>query len=680
MNNPLLQKSDLPVFSKIKSEHMLTAINTILDSNRSALADILLHQPDQPNWQSLMQPLDELDDCLERAWAPIRHLNSVMDNPETRIVYDECLSLITDYHTEMGQNYALYKLISKLKAAANTLQLDAAQRKLLDDVMLGFKQNGVTLPVKEKNRFKEIQQELSSLSSAFEKNLLDATLAWHYQTDSEGILRGLPESALRQAEQAAREADKEGWLLTLQAPSYIAGLTYAEDRSLRQKLYTAYNTRASDQGPHAGQWDNSDNIEKILSLRYEGARLLGYKNYAEQSLARKMADNPKQVLRFLHELAEKALPVARNELAELRDFAAEELQGDPLQPWDVSYYSEKLRQQRYALSQEELKPWFPAETVLQGLFKTVARLFGISIRQIKTEERWHPDVRLYLIVDGKGDERGRFYLDLYARSNKRGGAWMDECCGRFRRQEHLQIPVAFLTCNLTPPVGNTPALFTHDEVTTLFHEFGHGLHHMLTQVEYPGIAGIRGVEWDAVELPSQFMENWCWQSEALQMISGHYQTGEPLPVEMIEKLKAAKNFHAAIQLMRQTEFSLFDLRLHSEYNPRKGSRHQALLNEIRKEVSVLPPPDFVRFQHGFSHIFAGGYAAGYYSYKWAEVLSADAFSRFEEQGVFDSVSGHEFLSNILERGGSDKAINLFKKFRGREPTVDALLRHSGLAA
>ena len=678
MTNPLLEQTELPAFDKIRAEHMSPAISQILQGNRNELAMLLLQQPDQPDWHSLLTPLDELDNKLDLAWSPIRHLNAVMDSPETRIEYDKCLAMITEYHTELGQNYALYKFIKKVRSSANKLELDSAQIKALDDALLGFKLNGVTLKTKDKNRFKVIQQELSSLNSAFEKNLLDATLAWNQLFDSKEDLAGLPDSALSMAEQAAKETGKEGWLLTLHAPAYIAAISYADDRSLRQNIYTAYNTRASDQGPHANQWDNSENIEKILRLRHEGARLLGYKNYAEQSLASKMADSPRQVLDFLNELTAKALPAAREELEELKAFAADDLEGEELQSWDVAYYSEKLRQQRYAISQEELKPWFPVERVLEGLFGTVERLFAVTVRRQDTDARWHADVRFYDIVDSSGQPRGRFYLDLYARANKRSGAWMDECCGRMQRENGLQIPTAYLTCNLTPPLGEDPALFTHDEVITLFHEFGHGIHHMLTQVDYPGVAGIRGVEWDAVELPSQFLENWCWQSEALEIISGHYQTGEPLPSEMVQKLKQAKNFHAAMQLLRQIEFSLFDLRLHLEYLPRKGSRHQILLQEIRNAVSVLSPPDFVRFQHGFSHIFAGGYAAGYYSYKWAEVLSADAFSKFEEEGIFNTDVGRSFLATILERGGSDKAMNLFTQFRGREPNVDALLKHNGL--
>ena len=659
---------------------MSSAITHILDSNRNELAALLLQQPDQPDWNSLIQPLDELDNRLDLAWSPIRHLNSVMDSQETRNEYEKCLSMITDYQTELGQNYVLYKLVNKIRAASAALHLQPAQSKALDDALLSFKLNGVALKPKQKARFKDIQQRLSALNSAFEKNLLDATLAWNQSITSKEELSGLPDSALAMAEQAAKDEAKSGWLLTLQAPAYIAAITYATDRSLRQNIYTAYNTRASDQGPHAQQWDNSQNIEDVLELRHEGARLLGYKNYAEQSLASKMAESPKQVLDFLNELAAKAMPAAREELAELREFAATDLGTEELKSWDVAYYAEKLRQQRFAISQEELKPWFPAERVLEGLFSIVQRLFGITVNKLETNARWHSDVRLYEIIDRDNHLRGRFYLDLYARTNKRSGAWMDECCGRFNHNETIQTPIAYLTCNLTPPVGDNPALFTHDDVITLFHEFGHGLHHMLTKVDYPSIAGIRGVEWDAVELPSQFMENWCWQSEALGMISGHYQTGKPLTQETIEKLRKSKNFHAAMQLMRQIEFSLYDLRLHLEYNPRKGARHQQLLDEIRDKVAVLKPPEFVRTQHGFAHIFAGGYAAGYYSYKWAEVLSADAFSKFEEEGIFNADTGQSFLSNILEQGGSNKAMNLFKLFRGREPKVDALLKHSGLAA
>lgn len=678
--NPLLVKSTLPAFDHIQPEHMLPALNQVLAENRKALLEILNTELGRINWDKIIVPLDELNDQLDRVWSPIRHLNSVMDNAETRQAYDLCLAAITNYQTELGQNQQLQRLILELRSSADgNGHLDHAQIKALDDALLGFKLNGVALPETEKARFKEIQEQLSALNSAFEKNVLDATLAWHYTSQSPDTLKGLPESAMQMAQQAAHAREQSGYLLSLQAPSYIAAMTYLDNRELRQAVYTAYNTRASDQGPHAGQWDNSQNIEQILKLRHKGAQLLGFANYAEQSLATKMAGNPQQVLDFLYELAAKAKLSAEQELAELRVFADQHLAGDKLQAWDMAYFAEKLKQEQFAISQEELKPWFPAPVVLRGLFTIVQRLFGITITAVDSDARWHADVQLFEIHDEQHRLRGRFYLDLYARDNKRGGAWMDECHSRFRRNEAVQIPVAFLTCNLTPPVGDKPALFTHNDVITLFHEFGHGLHHMLTRVDYPSIAGIRGVEWDAVELPSQFLENWCWESEALQLISSHYQTNQPLPAAKIAKLRAAKNFHAAMQLLRQIEFSVFDLRLHLEYDPAQGSKHKALLEDVRKEVSVFRPPEFVRMQHGFSHIFAGGYAAGYYSYKWAEVLSADAFDRFKQQGIFNPLVGRDFLHYILEKGGSEKALDLFVRFRGREPSVDALLRDSGLA-
>ena len=679
MANPLLGKNELPVFDQIQAEHMLPALTQKLEENKKALHVLLKAQAEQPNWISLMLPLDELDNRLDRIWSPIRHLNSVMDSPATRGAYDQCLEAITDYQTGIGQNAELFEAISKIRVAAKSLNLDDAQIKALDDALLGFKLNGVALSDAKKEQFKTIQQKLSALSSAFEKNVLDATLGWSYTADTEEALKGLPESALNMAKQAATQAEQSGWMLTLQAPSYIAAMSYLDDRSLREKLYKAYQTRASDQGSDAGRWDNSENIEQILRLRYERAQLLGFANYAEQSLATKMAESSQEVLDFLNELAVKAKPQAEQELSELKEFSQDFLNKDEkLANWDAPYFAEKLRQQRYAISQEELKPWFPAEQVIQGLFTVVQRLFGLQVKPLSSVAVWHEDVRLYEIIDQQGNVRGRFYLDLYARQNKRGGAWMDECHTRFRHNGALQIPVAFLTCNLTPPVGDTPALFTHDDVVTLFHEFGHGLHHMLTQVDYPSIAGIRGVEWDAVELPSQFLENWCWEPEALEIISSHYQTGKSLPTEMIDKLRAARNFQAAMQILRQLEFSIFDLRLHLEYDPKKGARHQEILNQVRGEISVLKPPEYVRFQHGFSHVFAGGYGAGYYSYKWAEVLSADAFDRFKEHGIFDPATGQAFLQNILEKGGSAKAMDLFVAFRGRKPNVDALLRDSGL--
>lgn len=689
MTNPLLEDHRLPAFSKIQLADIEPAIDTLLKENRERLAQLLAktESPDwRPSWSALITPLDELEDRLSRAWSPVRHLNSVMNSEALRKIHDSCLEKITEYGTELGQNPALYRAVKRLAESEAAEKLDSAQRKALADSLLGFRLSGVNLPADKKARFKAIQQELSTLGSRFEQNVLDATLAWskHFaeQTTTEAPeeLKGLPESALAMARQQARQKDLEGWLLTLQFPSYIAVMTYAENWALRRELYEAYNTRASDRGPYAGRWDNGEIMEKLLRLRHEGALLLGFNNFAEESLATKMAKKPEEVMKFLNELAGRAHPKACEEFHELQTFAAKDLGGEPLKPWDVAYYSEKLRIARYDVSQEELKPWFPAGKVVKGMFEVVRRLYGIEIRPNDDAEVWHPDVSFYDIYDAEGQLRGQFYLDLYARQNKRGGAWMDECVNRYRRTDRLQIPVAYLVCNLSPPIGSQPALFTHDEVTTLFHEFGHGLHHMLTRIDYPGVAGINGVEWDAVELPSQFMENWCWEKEALDVVSGHYQTGQPLPAETVERLRAARNFQAAMQMVRQLEFSLFDFRLHWEYDPATGSRHQEILQEVREQVAVIKPPEFVRFQHGFSHIFAGGYAAGYYSYKWAEVLSADAFSKFEENGIFDRETGRQFLECILERGGSEKALELFTRFRGREPDIEPLLRQSGLTA
>ena len=493
-------------------------------------------------------------------------------------------------------------------------------------------------------------------------------------------LAGLPAGALGLMAQTAKQRNMEGWVLTLEFPSYIPVITYADNRDLRREMYEAYVTRASDAGPHAGRWDNTPVMEKILALRHESAQLLGFNNYAEFSIAPKMAQSTEQVLGFLTDLAERSLALAKNELEEVRAFAREYHRQNELEAWDIGYYSEKLRQHRYAISKEDLKPYFPEQRVVTGMFQVVNRLYGLDIRELANVEVWHPSVRFFEICDAEGKLRGQFYLDLYARPNKRGGAWMDECISRKFDAKKTQTPVAYLTCNFSPPVGDDPALFTHDEVLTLFHEFGHGLHHMLTKVDYPSVAGISGVPWDAVELPSQFMENWCWQREALDLIAGHYQSGAPLPEDLFHKMLAAKNFQVGMQMVRQLEFSLFDFRLHLEYDPASGPRVYETLNRVRDQVAVMKPPSFNRFPHSFSHIFAGGYAAGYYSYKWAEVLSSDAFAAFEEKGIFDRETGLRFLSTVLEQGGSREPMELFVAFRGREPTIDALLRHSGIAA
>ncbi|MFC1684315.1 oligopeptidase A [Pseudomonadota bacterium] len=675
MDNPLLELTGLPPFSKIKPSHAEPAMDQLLAEGRK-LVEQLLESGESPTWDSLIQPLEELDDRLGRAWSPVSHMNSVVNSDELREAYNACLPKLSEYATEMGQNQGLYAAYKAV--AEGDEDLDEAQRKVLENALRDFHLSGVDLPADKKTRFKEISQELSKLTSKFEENLLDATNAWSKLINDQAELSGLPESALGLAQQIAEQRDEKGWMLTLDFPSYLPVMTYADNQALRREMYEAFSTRASDQGPHAGKWDNGKVMEQILALRHELVGLLGFPNYAERSLAKKMARSPEEVIGFLQDLAKRSHTQAQRDLDEVRGFARDEFSVETLEAWDIGYYSEKLRQSRYAFSQEELKPYFPETKVVPGLFAVVEQLYGIQISEIQGVETWHPDVRFFEIRDADGSVRGQFYLDLYARQKKRGGAWMDGCIDRLFTETCDQIPVAFLTCNFSPPVGDKPALFTHDEVETLFHEFGHGLHHLLTRIDYPAVAGINGVAWDAVELPSQFMENWCWEREALDHISGHFETGESIPEELYNKMKAAKNFQSAMQMVRQLEFSLFDFRIHLEYDPAKGGRIYDILNEVRDQVAVIKPPEFNRFPHSFGHIFAGGYAAGYYSYKWAEVLSADAFSLFEENGIFDRKTGQAFLSNILEQGGSKDAAELFIAFRGREPKIDALLRHNGI--
>ena len=679
--NPLLDTSGLPRFSKIKLSQIESTIDALLDENRQQLKTLLqqLKENQQYSWQSLIEPLAEMDNRLSRAWSPVSHLNSVKNSDELRKAHDACLPKLSEYSTEQMQNEELYQAYLKLQQSPEFESYTRGQKKTIENALLKFKLNGVALDEKQKAEFKSIKQKLSGLKSKYEQNLLDATEAWMIQIEDKSILGGLPDYALAMAKQAAKNKKMKGWLFTLEMPSYISVMTYADDRELRRDMYTAYSTRASDQGPNKGEYDNSQIMEDILSSRQQMAEIIGFNNYAELSIADKMAETTDEVLGFLNALVEKSLPVAKKEFKELQQFARETDGLDDFSAWDVAYYSEKLKQQNYGLSEEELKPYFPADKVINGLFEIVKRLYDINIQQCKGIDVWHPDVQFFEIRDKDNNLLGQFYLDLYAREKKRGGAWMDECIVRKKTADALQIPVAYLTCNLTPPVGKDPALLTHNEVTTLFHEFGHGLHHMLTQVDEYYVAGINGVEWDAVELPSQFMENWCWQKEGLDLISGHYQTGESLPDDLFEKLNKAKNFQSAMMMVRQLEFSLFDFRLHMEFSSKDFQGIQALLDEVRDQVAVIKPPAFNRFQHGFSHIFAGGYEAGYYSYKWAEVLSADAFSKFEQEGIFNRETGKNFLENILQKGGSEKAMDLFKKFMGRAPKIDALLKHSGLA-
>ncbi|EGW23591.1 oligopeptidase A [Methylobacter tundripaludum] len=695
MNNPLLANATLPMFSQIKPEHIVPAIDQLLAEARSSVEQHL-QTTQHYTWKNLIEPLEDVDDKLNKAWSPISHMNSVVNSDELRDAYNACLPKLSAYSTEMGQNEALFKAYRFIADSDEFATLDTAQQKIIRNALRDFKLSGIDLDNEKKQRYKDISQELSALASNYEENLLDSTNAWSKLIRDEQDLAGLPESALAQAKQTADDCkdaggrathgavagshNEDGWMITLQFPSYISVMTYADNRELRREHYEAFATRASDQGPHAEQWDNSENMEKILALRHEKARLLGFNNYAELSLATKMAEKPDDVTHFLEDLADRSWRHARKDLAELREFAKQHYGINDLQSWDMTYYSEKMRQHFYQLSQEEVKTYFPITRVLPGLFAIVEKLYGLQITEISDFDSWHPDVRFFQIHDQTDQLRGQFYLDLYARAKKRGGAWMDDCVSRKRFDDTIQIPVAYLTCNFTPPTGDTPALLTHDEVTTLFHEFGHGLHHMLTQVDHLGVSGINGVEWDAVELPSQFMENWCWEKEALALMSGHYQTDEKLPDALFDKMIAAKNFQAGMIMVRQLEFSLFDFRIHRDYDPEKGGRIYEILEQVREQVAVVRPPKFNRFAHSFSHIFAGGYGAGYYSYKWAEVLSSDAFSLFEEKGIFDQETGKAFLTNILEKGGSQIAMELFINFRGRKPTIDALLRHNGIAA
>ena len=677
MSNPLLSMDGLPPFSQIKPEHVRPAIEQAIADCKARIAEVL-KQSEPQTWDSLVAPLEEVDDRLGRIWSPVSHLNSVVNSAELREAHDGCLPLLSEYQTFVGQHEGLYQAYQQLATSDEFPRLSEPQRQQIENTLRDFRLSGIGLPKAQQQRYGEIVARLSELASNFSNQVMDATLGWQRQVTDEAELAGLPESAKAAAQQLAASRELEGWLFTLDIPSYLPVIMYSDNRALREEIYTAFVTRASDQGPNAGQWDNSPLMDEIVALRHELAQLLGFATYADYSLATKMADKPAQVLGFLNDLATRSRPQAQQDLAELRQFALEQFGVSELAAWDLSYYAEKLKQHRYAISDEVLRPYFPAPRVIAGLFETVRRLFGLRIQQRLAVETWHPDVNFYDIFDSEGELRGSFYLDLYARPHKRGGAWMDDCIGRrFRQDGTLQRPVAYLTCNFNGPVGDQPALFTHDEVVTLFHEFGHGIHHMLTRIEVAGVAGIHGVPWDAVELPSQFMENWCWEPEALAFLSGHHVTGEPLPQAELDRLLAAKNFQSAMQMLRQLEFSLFDFRLHNEFDPAQGARVQAVLDDVR-QLSVFPAPAFNRFQHSFSHIFAGGYAAGYYSYKWAEVLSAVAFSRFEEEGVFNAKTGAEILHQILEMGGSRSPMDLFRAFRGREPTIDALLRHSGI--
>jgi oligopeptidase A len=680
MNHSSFANQQLPKFSQIKPEEINTAIEKAIEHCKSTIDKVLTEQ-NTFTWGNLVAPIDEADDALGKLWSPISHMNSVVSSDELREAYESCLPMLSEYSTFVGQHQGLFEAYTQLSKSDEFSTLDTAQQKVITNALRDFTLSGIALNDEDKSRYGEIVTRLSELGSQFSNNVLDATQAFTLNITDQNELSGLPESALEAAAVLASAHEKEGWLFTLDIPSYLPVMMYCDNQALREKLYSAYVTRASDQGPNAKEFDNGPIMVEILKLRHELAQLLGFDHYAEKSLATKMADTTSEVLGFLENLAIKSKSQGEQDFAELQQFAAQEFNQTALNAWDLAYYSEKLKQSRYAISDEELRPYFPEETVVKGLFDVVHRLFGINIQQRESVDVWHKDVKFYDIVDSNGQARGSFYLDLYARAKKRGGAWMDDCVGRAKTiSGEIQLPVAYLTCNFNGPVGDKPALFTHDEVVTLFHEFGHGIHHMLTQINAGSVSGINGVPWDAVELPSQFLENWCWQPEALALISGHYQTGESLPPAMLDKMLAAKNFQSAMQMLRQLEFGLFDFNIHANFNPEKGDEIQVELNKVRSKYAVAKAPEFNRFQHSFSHIFGGGYAAGYYSYKWAEVLSADAFSRFEEEGIFNEAVGRDFLNNILEKGGSEEPSELFKAFRGRAPEIDALLRHSGIQA
>ncbi|MHB1074725.1 M3 family metallopeptidase [Thiobacillus sp.] len=679
-NNPLLDFSGLPRFAEFKPDYVTPAIDQLLADARAAVARA--EAADTPaEWDAFVAPLDDANEKLGRAWGQVSHLHSVMDSPELREVYNANLPKITVYYAELGQNEALFAKFKALKASPGYAALSAPRKKIVENELRDFRLGGAELPADRKARFMQVQEELAQLSAKFEENLLDATNDYHLVIDEASELAGIPDDVLTMMKAAAEADGETGWKITLHMPSYLPVMQYADSRELRQILYRAYVTRASEFGKP--ELDNTPLIGGILRLRREAAQLLGFQSYAEVSLAAKMADTPAEVLKFLDELGVRARPYAEKDYAELKAFARDELGLSDVQAWDTTYVSEKLSVARYSFSDQEVKQYFPEPRVLAGLFKLIETLYGLHVRE-DSAPVWHPDVKFYTLTDHGGQRVGQFYLDLYARASKRGGAWMDDVITRRKTADGIQTPVAYLNCNFSGPVGGKPALFTHDEVITLFHETGHGLHHLLTQIEELGVSGINGVEWDAVELPSQFMENFCWEWDVLKHMTAHVDTGEPLPRALFDKMLAAKNFQSGLQTLRQIEFASFDMHLHDDFDPNGNRTAQDLIDDIRRQVAVIVPPAYNRFPNNFSHIFAGGYAAGYYSYKWAEVLSADAYALFEDEaegygGVLNPEVGHRFWSEILAQGGARPALESFKAFRGREPTIDALLRHNGMA-
>ncbi|MGA8709280.1 MAG: M3 family metallopeptidase [Steroidobacteraceae bacterium] len=671
-DNPLLQNAPLPPFDAIRPEHVEPAIARLIAEQRAQVARI--EAEPAPTFASVVEPLEELQHRLSRIWSPVGHLNAVMNSEALRSAYNACLPLLSEFHTDLAQSEHLYRAFAHVNEHEGA-RLDGVQKEVIEHALREFRLAGVALDPARKARFKAAMMELSRLSARFEENVLDAINAWtHHVTDS-GQLAGINEAVVEQARRRAAEKGLDGWLFGLDQPTYVAVVTDAESAPLRRVFYEGWSTRASDQGPHAGRFDNGPVMEDILRLRHEVARLLDFGSFADYALANRMARTVPEVTTFLRELVRAARPSAQEEFAELERFA-----GRRLEAWDVTFYSERLQQSRYSVSQEELREYLPLTRVLQGLFEVAEKLFDVRIRERGGVQVWHPDARYFEVQSPGGAPLASFYLDAYARPHKRSGAWMDDCVGRKALNGQTTLPVAYLVCNSLPPSGDRPALLTHDDVVTLFHEFGHGLHHMLTRVNYPSLAGINGVAWDAVELPSQFMENYAWQCDVLSRVSAHVGSGEQIPEDKQRQLIATRSFQAGLQTLRQVEFALFDMRLHAEYDPARGGRVYQVLREVRQEVAIIPIPEWNRYPHNFSHIFAGGYAAGYYSYKWAEVLAADAFSAFVERGAFDRATARRFLDSILARGGSRDALASFVEFRGRKPEVAALLRQYGIAA